>query len=93
VLVLAILAVLSGVLTRALGIGYSLLMAPGAAALLPAGEAVCLVQAIGIGLSGALFVVSGREGASGFGGPAVRALLAGAIAGALAAVGTLALPG
>jgi uncharacterized membrane protein YfcA len=92
VVVLAVLAVLSGVLTRALGIGYSLLMAPAAAALLPAGEAVCLVQAIGIGLSGALFVVSGREGARGFGGPAVRALLAGAIAGqvaAIALVGTL----
>src|SRR4051812_49948036 len=84
-LLLLPVAVLAGALTRALGLGYSLLLAPAAAAVLPAPEAVCLVLAVGAGLNVALLIPEGRPGVP----PSVLALIAGGIGGQVVAAGTV----
>jgi uncharacterized membrane protein YfcA len=87
-LLLLAVAVVAGALTRALGVGYSLLLAPAAAAVLPPEEAVCLVLAVGAGLNAALVLRSGRPALP----PTVLALIGGGLAGqaaAAAVVGTL----
>lgn len=58
---LLLAALASGLITRALGVGYSLVLAPTAIAVLPAGQAVCLTLAVGVLLNAALLARSGQR--------------------------------